>query len=241
MKTKNFMENRFTIAEVSSFWDDTAETYDKANLNFKDAHCQRFSEAVKHLDIKPGGNILNIWSRTGNAITFLREKFPCVEIINMEVSGKFIEIARHKFPQENFLKTDLENLPFQNNFFDAVLSLETLEHTPKPMVLLKEFYRVLKPKGILVMSLPPKTAELAQKFSALFLGNHGEGPHQFLPSKTVKKMLRDIGFELIIHKGTLLIPFGPKYLRNFGEKIIRETKSGFIKELGIRQFYVARK
>ena len=235
------MENRFTIAEVSSFWDDTAETYDKANLNFKDAHCQRFSEAVKHLDIKPGGNILNIWSRTGNAITFLREKFPCVEIINMEVSGKFIEIARHKFPQENFLKTDLENLPFQNNFFDAVLSLETLEHTPKPMVLLKEFYRVLKPKGILVMSLPPKTAELAQKFSALFLGNHGEGPHQFLPSKTVKKMLRDIGFELIIHKGTLLIPFGPKYLRNFGEKIIRETKSGFIKELGIRQFYVARK
>lgn len=235
------MENRFTIAEVSSFWDNTAKTYDKANLHFKDAHCQRFSEAVKHLDIKSNGKILNIWSRTGNAIPFLREKFPGIEITNMEVSAKFIEIARHNFPQENFLKTDLENLPFQNNFFDAVLSLETLEHAPKPIVLLKEFYRVLKPSGILVMSLPPRTAELAQKFSALFLGNHGEGPHQFLPSKSVKKMLEDIGFELIVHKGTLLIPFGPKWLRNFGEKIIKKTKSDFVRELGIRQFYVARK
>lgn len=235
------MENNFTIDEVSSFWDGVAEIYDKANLNFKDTHYQRFSEAVKHLDVKPKGKILNIWSRTGNAIPFLREKFPGVEIINMEVSGKFIEIARHKFPQENFLKTDLEKLPFQNDFFDAVLSLETLEHTPKPIVLLKEFYRALKPKGVLVMSLPPKTAEPAQKFSTLFLGNHGEGPHQFLPSKTVKKMLRESGFEIIVHKGTLLIPFGPKWLRNFGEKIIGKTKLGFIKELGIRQFYVARK
>lgn len=235
------MENRFTIAEISSFWDSVAGIYDKSNLKFKDAHYQRFSEAVKHLNIKPGGNIMNIWSRTGNAIPFLRKKFPSIEIANMEVSGKFIEIARHKFPQENFLKTDLENLPFQNDFFDAVLSLETLEHAPKPILLLKEFYRVLKPKGTLVMSLPPKTAELAQKFSALFLGNHGEGPHQFLPSKTVKKMLEDIGFELIIHKGTLLIPFGPKWLRKFGEKIIEKTKSDFVRELGIRQFYVARK
>lgn len=241
LKTRHFMEKSFTIAEVSSFWDGVAGIYDKANLNFKDAHYQRFSEAVKYLDIKPGEKILNVWSRTGNAIPFLREKFPGVEITNMEVSGKFIEIARHKFPQENFLKTDLENLPFQNDLFDAVLSLETLEHTPKPMILLKEFYRVLKPEGALVMSLPPKTAELAQKFSALFLGNHGEGPHQFLPSKTVKKMFRNIGFELIVHKGTLLIPFGPKWLRNFGEKIIGKTKSCFIRELGIRQFYVARK
>lgn len=235
------MENSFTIDEVSYFWDGVAEIYDKANLNFKDAHCQRFSEAIKHLDINPGGNILNVWSRTGNAIPFLREKFPNIEIANMEVSGKFIEIARHKFPQENFLKTNLEKLPFQNDFFDAVLSLETLEHTPKPIVLLKEFYRVLKPKGALVMSLPPKTAEPAQKFSALFLGNHGEGPHQFLPSKAVKKMLKESGFELIVHKGTLLIPFGPKWLRNFGEKIIGKTKSDFVRELGIRQFYVARK
>ncbi len=38
------------------------------------------------------------------------------------------------FPNENFKQTDLENLPFQNNFFDVVLSLEILEHTPKPPI-----------------------------------------------------------------------------------------------------------
>lgn len=235
------MQNSFTIDEVAAFWDKVAENYDSANMKFEETHRQRFHEAVKHLDVRPGGKILNIWSRTGGAVSFLREKFPNIEIVNMEASDKFLEIARQKFPAENFLKTDLESLPFPNNHFDAALSLETLEHTPKPLIFLKELNRTLKKQGTLVMSLPPKTAEFAQKFSALFLGNHGEGPHRFLPSKTVKNILQEAGFELILHKGTLLIPFGPKWLRNFGEKIIEKTKIGFIKEMGIRQFYVARK
>jgi len=234
------MENNFTINDVAAFWDKVAEKYDSTNLKFEEAHYQRFEEAVKHLDIRSGSKILNIWSRTGNAIPFLRKKFAGIEIINMEVSDNFLKIALHKFPGENFMKTDLENLPFKNEFFDAVLSLETLEHTPRPSVLIKEFHRVLKPGGELIMSLPPKTARLAEKISYYLLGNHGEGPHKFLPSKTVKKIIAEAGFELVLHKGTLLFPFGPKWIRSFGERIIARS-NGFVRELGIRQFYVARK
>lgn len=234
------MENNFTITDVAAFWDKVAEKYDSTNLKFEEAHYQRFREAVKHLNAKKGARILNIWSRTGNAIPFLKEKFPDAEIINMEVSDNLILLARQKFPDENFMKTDLENISFENDFFDAVLSLETLEHAPKPLALIKELHRVLKPEGKLVMSLPPKTARFAERISFYLLKNHGEGPYNFLPSKTVKKLLAESGFKLILHKGTLLFPFGPKWFRNFGEKIIARS-NGFIRELGIRQFYVARK
>jgi 2-polyprenyl-3-methyl-5-hydroxy-6-metoxy-1,4-benzoquinol methylase len=119
--------------------------------------------------------------------------------------------------------------------------LETLEHTPNPSQLLKEFYRVLKSEGTLVMSLPPATAELAEKISRWIFNNHGEGPHKFLASKTVKNLLVGAGFRLILHKGTLLVPLGPLWLMNFGEKIINKFPNTFISELGIRQFYVAQK
>jgi ubiquinone/menaquinone biosynthesis C-methylase UbiE len=235
------MENDFNIKEVASFWDKVGENYESKNARFKEVHLQRYIESIKHLDLKPGQKILNLWSRTGDAVEFLKKGEPRIEITSMEVSDSLIEIARKKFPQEKFLKTDLENLNFENDYFHHILSLETLEHAPKPKKLLGEFYRVLKPGGTLVLSLPPKTAKFAERISFFFFGNHGEGPHNFLPSKTVKKLLFETGFNLILHKATLLIPAGPQWLMKFGEKTIEKFQNTFIAELGIRQFYVCKK
>src|SRR3989338_9654831 len=103
-----------------------------------------------------------------------------------------------------------------------ILSLETLEHAPEPLALLSEFWRVLKPGGRLVMSLPPKTAEMPLKVYEMFFKNHGEGPHNFLASKKVKKMLEKTGLRLVLHKGTLLFPVGPQKMQNLAEKIIEK-------------------
>ena len=100
---------------------------------------------------------------------------------------------------------------------------------------------MLKSDGKLVLSLPPATAEIPLKIYELFFKNHGEGPHQFLPSKLVKKMLSRSGFKLILHQGTLLVPAGPNGLQRLGEKIIERFQQTPLKEFGIRQFYVCKK
>jgi len=235
------MDNNFTIEEVRQFWNKIAHIYESVNQKFEDTHLQRFREAIKHLELKSNQKILNIWSRTGLAIPYLRQKSSNLDISNLEVSPKFIEIARKKFPQENFQETDLNKLPFQNNSFDSILSLETLEHAPNPLNLIKELYRVIKPNGLLVMSLPPATAELPLRMYELFFDNHGEGPHKFLSSKKVKELLKEAGFKIKLHKGTLLIPVGPKWLKRFGERIINKLQNTPISELGIRQFYICQK
>jgi len=237
----NKLDNNFTIKQVRSFWNKVVDMYESSNEQFEDTHLQRFQEAIKHLNLEPGQKILNIWSRTGLAIPYLRQKCHDIEIYNLEVADKFIEIAKKKYPNEIFQKTNLENLPFENNYFDHILSLETLEHTPKPLIFLKELHRTLKSDGLLVMSLPPATAELPLKIYELFFNNHGEGPHKFLSSKKVKKLLNLANLKLILHKGTLLIPVGPKKLKKFGEKIINRLQNTPISELGIRQFYVCKK
>jgi len=45
-------------------------------------------------------------------------------------------------------------LPFKSQTFDTVLCTEVLEHVPEPSIVIKEIERVLKNKGILILSCP---------------------------------------------------------------------------------------
>lgn len=237
------MKNKFTIKEVEKFWDQIGKDYEKYHEkeDVGKSHFQRFKIGIPYLNLKPGFKILNIWSRTGEAISFLRKREPNLDIYNLEVSSEFIKVATKNFPNESFKQTDLENLPFQDNFFDAVLSLETLEHTPNPSIFLKELYRVLRPGGQLVMSVPTSTMEWPMRIYQAILPDHGEGPHKFLYPTTVKRLIKEAGFNLHLHRGTLLLPAGPKVLRNFAERCLEIFQHTPLKNFGLRQFYICAK
>jgi ubiquinone/menaquinone biosynthesis C-methylase UbiE len=49
---------------------------------------------------------------------------------------------------------DAHALPFPPNFFDVVVSCETIEHLPAPLKALSEFYRVTRPGGRLFLTTP---------------------------------------------------------------------------------------
>lgn len=47
-----------------------------------------------------------------------------------------------------------DSLPFDDARFDVVLSTQTLEHVPDPQGSAREMHRVLKPGGVLLLSVP---------------------------------------------------------------------------------------
>ncbi len=49
---------------------------------------------------------------------------------------------------------DAQNLAFADNTFDTISFLEVLEHLPNPQKAVQECYRVLKPRGRLIFSMP---------------------------------------------------------------------------------------
>jgi 2-polyprenyl-3-methyl-5-hydroxy-6-metoxy-1,4-benzoquinol methylase len=49
---------------------------------------------------------------------------------------------------------DVQDLPFEDGAFDLVISLDTLEHVPRPSVGLAELVRVTRPGGRLVITTP---------------------------------------------------------------------------------------
>jgi len=232
----------FTIAQVRAFWDGVAPRYDDVNAKLTWTHVERFLTMQEFLPRGPWQKITNVWSRTGGAVPYLRKTCPDAVITHLEASDAMLEIARSHYPNEEFLRTDLHDLPKNTESQDVVVSLETLEHVPDPLHFLLECQRVLKVGGRLILSAPPAWAETFLRVYERFFDNHGEGPHRFPTVRSVLQALKSCGFSIITHRGTVLLPVGPQWARRSAEwlqqKFLRHIGTN---RLGIRHFYVAEK
>ncbi len=53
-----------------------------------------------------------------------------------------------------FVQGDAHSLPFPDNYFDVLVSCETIEHLPHPLKGVRELHRVTKPGGTLFLTTP---------------------------------------------------------------------------------------
>ena len=60
-------------------------------------------------------------------------------------------------------------ISFNDNYFDAVYAIEVLEHTSRPYDFIVESFRVLKPGGALIISVP-NMMHVLSRFSLFFSG-----------------------------------------------------------------------
>jgi SAM-dependent methyltransferase len=74
------------------------------------------------------------------------------EVVGLDVDAGAVELAAESGTA--FIHdVGQEPLPFQDDSFDAVLAKDVLEHLPQPVVALREFERVLRPGGLLLVSV----------------------------------------------------------------------------------------
>lgn len=80
------------------------------------------------------------------------------KVVGLDVDHKTIQNAEKKYNKKNlsFICCDASKLCFDDNFFDIVVSFETIEHLENQELFLKEVKRVLKHNGILILSTPNK-------------------------------------------------------------------------------------
>lgn len=234
--------HRWTDKEVEQHWDRVASIYVQENNKVKEAHDQRFKESIRYLELFPKAKVLNITSRDCEANDYIVMAEEEVEVINAEISSGLMQVAKSIRPYVNQIKLEgYSSLPFNDGEFDRILSLETLEHVAEPIRFLKELNRISHSEAKLVLSCPPATSEIPYQIFTFLFGGHGEGPHQFPSSRIVKQWLKEAGWHLLLHKGTVLLPVGPQKLQKAAELVIERFQNTIISEFGIRQFYVCKK
>jgi ubiquinone/menaquinone biosynthesis C-methylase UbiE len=241
MKEAASTENTFTMDQVREFWNSVAPRYDdQASRRVGLAHRRRFLDTLRFFQPKPGDRVLNVWCRTGGLTPYLLGKEKSIRLVQLELSDRLLEIARKKYPDQTFIQSSLDRFPMEPHSMDWVISLETLEHCPRPVDFLREIKRVLKPRGYLILSCPPRTSEPLAYLAYRLMHFHGEGPHRFLPSLQVKVLLSQSGFLLLQHEGTVLLPFGPEWLQQWVAKREPHIQNTLLRELCIRQFFLVR-
>jgi SAM-dependent methyltransferase len=118
------------------------------------------AELIKTLYAGKGQiNLLDVGSGKGRLTYFLNE-FP-VAWHGIEILDEMIEIC--KGLGYNMQKHCIQkaSLPYADQHFDVVVALHVLEHIDQPERVCKEFFRVLKPGGMLIIGLPVKPAGIA--------------------------------------------------------------------------------
>jgi SAM-dependent methyltransferase len=114
---------------------------------------------------------------------------------------RFPEITAHRSP-------DPVLLPFDDNAFDAVLSLGVLEHVAQPHESLEELKRVLVPRGTLyVYKLPNRYSYLERLAKVLGLYYHGAEPHDAVYTKrSALELMGAHGFEVREFRRSNMLP-----------------------------------
>jgi len=104
-----------------------------------------------------GKKILDIACGVGYGSKILHDA-GSYEIYGCDISRESIKYAKNNFGNKNtnFLLMDAAGIGFKDKSFDCIISLETIEHIQNYQTVFKEFYRLLKKDGILIISTPNK-------------------------------------------------------------------------------------
>jgi SAM-dependent methyltransferase len=76
------------------------------------------------------------------------------ETVGVDSSARYIAWAKRRHPQGQYLLAPAEALPLPDASFEGVLLLDVLEHVVDEQAVMREVWRVLKPGGTLILSVP---------------------------------------------------------------------------------------
>lgn len=137
------------------FWAKYFKVYDTLNLLI--SYQELLRDVCDELDIKKGEKILEAGCGTGNLALEIKKRGA--NVVGLDNCREALDIYLKKDPKAEIVLSDLKTkLPFSENSFNKIACVNTLYAFPKEtqFVILKEFQRILKPKGRIVINNPKK-------------------------------------------------------------------------------------
>lgn len=107
------------------------------------------------------------------------------------------------------------SLPFQDDVFDFVVSSDVIEHTQDPAKALNELIRVLKPGGILAVTVPNKLWKPALWIAEFLKARPYQGFENWLGPLEFRQIIENSGCDILQQRGVHLFPFVFNFTHSF--------------------------
>jgi ubiquinone/menaquinone biosynthesis C-methylase UbiE len=159
------------------------------------------------------GRVLDAGCGNGNLLVRALKNEKCsdkdgqaaLQIIGMDFSGNMLGRAAHRAESDDragFLQGSVTGLPFQDMSFDRVVSSGVLTCLPNSQAAaraLQEFYRVLKPEGVLVVDFFSRISHYTLIRKHLF--REPINPPEYVSPAEFQRALEEAGFAVLVCRG----------------------------------------
>ena len=134
----------------------------------------------------PDFRLLDVGCGAGNMIHHL-SKYGQVK--GLEIDERPVKVARTERGYDVDLFDVTSQMPFEDNSFDAVTALDVIEHNEDDMAILADSYRILKPGGHMIITVP----------AFMWLWSHNDDINAHIrryTAKELKQKLTQTGYEV---------------------------------------------
>lgn len=155
-------------------------------------HAPETAWSIEQLGLTPTDHVLELGFGAGRALDLAARQVPHGRVVGLDVSPTMVRAAQRRnakaigMGRVALLRGDLAALPFATQQFNKIFSVHTLYFWPDPARILHDLLRVLKPNGVLVLTL--STGRITPTGERVF------GPWQAMLEEDIVPTMRDIGF-----------------------------------------------
>jgi ubiquinone/menaquinone biosynthesis C-methylase UbiE len=144
--------------EAETQWDHQAQGWSKRSMNMWENGSRKNIIPFLQRYIQTGSKLLDVGCGDGyGSLKLAKSGF---EVTGVDISANMIGFAKEKVKQEpaDFLKADVNDLPFEDVCFDGVMAINVMEWTEDPLHVMNELKRVLMKGGMLCVGILGPTA-----------------------------------------------------------------------------------
>ena len=214
-------EKKISVLEYSSNlagWNDDLTSFHEENAgenHFIDSASRQHTMIQLHQYLKVKNPIImEIGCSSGHLLEKLTEEKPDARLIGADIVYSPLLKLAEKLPSIPMLRFDLLNCPLPDNYLDAVILLNVLEHIEDDVAAIKQINRILKPGGIAIIEVPagPHLYDIYDKELLHF--------RRYLMSDLINKM-NLIDFDIVnkSHLGFFLYP-GFAYVKRRNKRLL---------------------
>jgi len=105
---------------------------------------------LAQMEFAPDDKILDVGCGAGWLCGILADKVPQGQVVGMDVADEMVRRARQRHPERPnlmFIIAGVEDIPWDDNFFNKIVSIESAYYWPDPAQGMRELLRVLQPGG----------------------------------------------------------------------------------------------
>jgi len=212
--------------KIVTMFDDIASTYDKANrvlsmgidIQWRKQGCDKAFEILAKKEL---GQITDVATGTGDLLVYWKEQAKKNDVtidkyVGIDPSVGMLEVARNKVDFAEFIEGKAQELPIEDESTDVISISYGIRNVVDRMDALHEFYRALKPNGIVVIleftkqdrsSIIDKIVDFGMKKVLPKVGGFisknyeayqylPESIEEFLTTEMLAKELEEAGFEM---------------------------------------------